>query len=73
MDAWDPIGIADVPQARDEYDRYIPQLLKQIRLNKSKEDLADYLICVETEMMGLSGNMARARRVATRLKALELI
>jgi hypothetical protein len=52
---WDPIGVRDVPQARDEYHSYLPQVFRMLREGQSAESIAGYLGKVTTETMGLSG------------------
>ena len=51
---WDPIGVSDVPQARDEYQSYAPQVVKLLQEKQSVETIANYLGMVVTERMGLS-------------------
>lgn len=51
---WDPIGISGVPEARDEYYSYLPKIFKMLASSTDGKDIADYLIFVEHEMMGLS-------------------
>lgn len=57
MQYWDPIGIADVPQAQDEYDDYIPKILSimdlGLREHWTRELIFNYLWCVETLDMAL--------------------
>ena len=67
---WDPIGVADVPQAQDEYDSYIEELARDIRKQRSTSAIADRLVEIETDGMGLTGDRARALRVADRLPRL---
>ena len=52
---WDPIDIADVPEAQGEYDSYIPQGYKKLILRSPEHELFDYLWEVETNQMGLGG------------------
>lgn len=67
LQEWDPIGVHDESAARDEYDRYVPQVAGMIRSKKSPHELAAYLLSIETKKMGLSGNAHRARMVAAHL------
>ncbi|MBN8667248.1 MAG: hypothetical protein J0M30_07045 [Chitinophagales bacterium] len=61
---WDPIGVNEYEEARDEYHTYVPQVFK-LRIDKSdSEAIAQYLLKVETERMGLLGNIDNCRRVA---------
>jgi len=70
MGEWDPIGIRDEAAARDEYDDYIPHVASMIVSKKSPNEVAHYLLSVETGKMGLPGDAERARAVANRLSAL---
>lgn len=61
---WDPIGISDIPEARDEYYDYLPQVFKLAIEGASAKTIAEYLHSVETETMGLSGNLKHCKEVA---------
>ena len=67
---WDPIGVADVPQAQDEYDSYISQIYGLLIRREPKHKLIDFLWWVETEHMQLYGNRGRTERVAELLMQL---
>src|SRR5689334_11887491 len=54
MDEWDPIHVAGVPQAADEYDRYHGQIAERLRAEATAEEIAEYLIWVEEDQMRLS-------------------
>ncbi len=43
-----------MPQARDEYQSYLPQVFKLLQEKQSAETIANYLSMVATERMGLS-------------------
>ena len=64
---WDPIGVADVPEAADEYDSYVLRLGGQLRQGARVEELAAYLSSVRTESMGLDPDPAADLAVAQRL------
>jgi hypothetical protein len=66
----DPIGIADVEEARDEYDAYISGLYKRLISRASEKDLFDYLWTIETETMGLKGNRSHTESIVHRLMSL---
>jgi len=51
---WDPIGVSGVAEARDEYDSYVPQVVRMLFENKSKEQIAHYLYEIEGQRMGLT-------------------
>jgi len=68
---WDPIGVADIVD--DEYDMYIGQLHSLITAGASKQDIADRLLSIEIDRMGLTGTpMNQLLRVAQRLQDLDL-
>jgi hypothetical protein len=61
---WDPISVADVPQAQDEYDSYISQIYGLLIRREPRHNLVDFLWWAETQNMGLYGNRQRTERVA---------
>ena len=71
---WDPIGVADVPEARDEYSAYDGQVFQLLRAGSSARQVATYLADVEVEQMGLEPHPDRLDRltetVAAKLVAL---
>ena len=56
---WDPIGVADAPEAQDEYDSYIPGIYGRLIRRISEQELFDHLWQIETEHMGLFGNRGK--------------
>jgi hypothetical protein len=64
---WDPIGVADVPEAQDEYDSYVGQIYGMLIRHEARQTLVDHLWRVETEHMGLAGNRRHTEAVADRL------
>jgi len=67
---WDPIGVADIPEAQDEYDAYVPGVYKRLITWASSEEIFAYLWDIETEHMGLYGNAGHTRAIAERLRGL---
>jgi hypothetical protein len=67
---WDPIGVAGVPQAADEYDRYVGHLAQMVVAGSSISDLSEHLVRIEVDDMGLRGNHDPARSVAAKLKSI---
>jgi len=70
---WDPIGLGGVDQGwpEDEYDGYLLQAAGQICNGSSDGAVADYLIKIETEHMGLTaapGIESRALDVARSIR-----
>ncbi len=61
---WDPIGISDVPQTRDEYHHYLGPVFSKLMQNSTPTEIADYLVMVETQNMGLSPNKEHALKIA---------
>jgi len=60
---WDPIGVAGVPYARDEYWSYFPRVFNMLKSNESKESIVNYLLTIEEENMGISKNREKAEKV----------
>jgi hypothetical protein len=60
MDRWDPIGVADVPEAADEYDPYVGAIGERLRSQESADELAAYLTWVQVERMELTATDAAA-------------
>ena len=61
--AWDPIGVADVPEAQDEYDSYVAGVCSRLIRKVPRQELFDYLWHVETECKELGGDRERTGRV----------
>ena len=67
MRDWDPIGVADIPEAADEYDSYVSQVHGLLIRREPLYKMVDFLWWVETEHMGLRGNRRRTEHVADQL------
>jgi len=63
---WDPIGVADIPEAQDEYDAYVTGVYKRLISRASEDALFAYLWEIETDYMGLYGNENHTRAIAKR-------
>jgi hypothetical protein len=51
---WDPVGVSDAfPDAADEYDSYVPQILSALNERASADQLAELLGATERDRMGL--------------------
>ena len=57
---WDPIGVSDVPEARDEYHSYLPHVFSLLVRRASAQEIADFLDHTATQTMGLA-NTERGR------------
>jgi hypothetical protein len=66
---WDPIGVADVPQARDEYAGYVPHVFQLLKGTEDGKDVADYLLWSSTEHMGTGPDPGRDAEVVDVLLA----
>ena len=40
---WDPVGVYTEPEARDEYDSYVPQVFSLLKQSNPSENLKKYL------------------------------
>lgn len=64
---WDPIGINDCDEARDEYYSYLPHVWRFKLQGADAETIAQYLWTIETGNMGLNGNIEHCRKVANKI------
>jgi len=69
LDHWDPIGISDEPLAHDEYQLYVATFLALLKASASVDMIASKLLEIERTQMGLAGDINRAQKVASLLKA----
>ncbi|EKS6643260.1 hypothetical protein QCD58_002047 [Enterobacter hormaechei] len=67
LNEWDPIGICDLVEAKDEYDAYIQPICELLYAGKGVEDIYYYLHWVATEYMYLDGDSDLDHRVAEKL------
>ena len=63
-DMWNPIGVAGCPGARDEYYAYLPRVFSLLIDRADAEAIADYLVAVEAEHMGVDGRRDQALNIA---------
>jgi len=73
MREWDPIGVAGVPEAADEYDTYAAKAYAMLMVERATAGaIAAYLLDVATTQMGISGArlIERSKRAAEALVAL---
>ena len=62
---WDPIGVAAVPEARDEYDGYVGRVCTLLWQGADVDALTAHLVGIADASMGLPDTRARAERAAT--------
>lgn len=61
---WDPVGISHLPQARDEYRSYLPQIFSLLNSDIDEQALAAKLGRISTERMGLAASPEHDLKVA---------
>ncbi|HEX8211597.1 MAG TPA: hypothetical protein VF584_15600 [Longimicrobium sp.] len=68
-EVWDPIGVNDAPEARDEYTSYAPNVAQLLRSGASDAEIERHLASIILENMGMSWvNPDRARRTLAALR-----
>lgn len=53
VDEWDPIGVTDLPDAADEYDRYIGGIYGLIQRGAPASEISAHLRRLEIDEMGM--------------------
>jgi hypothetical protein len=70
---WDPIGIADVPEAQDEYQVYVGGVYRLLASGASSRQIAQHLVNIETSQLGFKDTDPKMLiPLAERLKRLEI-
>ncbi len=70
LDHWDPIGLAHCPEARREYEAYVPAIRARLVAGAPAAELAGLLQRLRTGPMGLGEQpVEELLRVAERLRA----
>ena len=64
---WDPIGVNDVPQARDEYQGYLAHIFRLAVEGKSAEHISSSLVATIEGNIGLSADNESCYRVAEKI------
>lgn len=64
---WDPIGIAEMSGAQDEYDAYVVEVYWLLLRRAVHSEVFKHLWSLETEHMGLCGDRQRTEKVAEKL------
>jgi hypothetical protein len=67
LQEWDPIGVKDIPEASDEYDRYVSNLCRMLCMGESTANIYSHLRWIETERIGLDGDEQHTFLIAARL------
>ncbi|HDS85026.1 MAG TPA: hypothetical protein ENN97_07530 [Phycisphaerales bacterium] len=58
---WDPIGVSDSPEARDEYCSYVSKVFSLLSQNADSERIEEHLIDIEKYTMGLISSKKRVK------------
>jgi hypothetical protein len=66
---WDPIGINDIAP-RDEYQSYTPIIFTLKRKGANEGEIANKLYQIETETIGVAGNLKHCKEVARKINEL---
>jgi hypothetical protein len=56
---WDPVGVAGIPGARDEYQAHIPEVFRLVLDGQDECAIADHLGHIAVGRMGLQPNRVR--------------
>jgi len=65
---WDPIGVSTAPEARSEYEDYVPQMVGMLERNEDAQELAKLLSKIRTKTMGLPENFTKDIKTAELLQ-----
>ena len=69
---WDPIGIADVPGAEDEYDGYVGRVYRVLASGASPQAVAEFLWAIERDMGLKRSGLHELLPVAKKLCGLDI-
>jgi hypothetical protein len=70
---WDPIGVKDESEARNEYDAYVEGIYRLIVSRATVQQLAEHLARIEAEQLGLvNANAAALMHIAEKLLKLDV-
>jgi hypothetical protein len=64
---WDPIGVSDSVEARDEYQSYLPTVFRLVMENDTPEAVANYLHELAWKGIGLIPSRTHSRAIASML------
>jgi len=67
MHQWDPVGVAEIREAQDEYDAYVPGVYKRLISRAGEDEIFNYLWEIETGHMGLCGDRRHTEKAVKAL------
>lgn len=53
---WDPIGVADEPYARGEYESYVPKVRQLVEENDNIKPISSHLADIVRDQIGIAPN-----------------
>lgn len=68
---YDSVGVNDSEGTRDEYNRSIPEVFRLKFQNAGAAAITNYLFAIETERMGLTGNIEACRQITAKVIAVK--
>jgi hypothetical protein len=72
-EVWDPIGVNQFSDARDEYSSYVNGVFELLTSGASDESIAEHLLRITTERMELAGpTLAHMRPTVVALRTITL-
>jgi hypothetical protein len=71
LNAWDPIGIQNEPNAQDEYDGYVGEIYGLLVRRATDQEITDRLLYIVNDTMGLDA--AKAEDMQPTVRALREI
>ena len=64
---WDPIGVNDTEDVRDEYQSYTPYIFSLVIHGADKIKITEHLYNIETINMGMTGNKKHCEKIAQKI------
>ncbi|WP_085537070.1 hypothetical protein [Massilibacteroides vaginae] len=68
---WDPIGVNDIECIRNEYSSYVPYIVNLKMKGADVEKITRHLFHLESESMGMNGNIERCKEIAQKIITLK--
>ncbi|USD20444.1 hypothetical protein [Microbulbifer variabilis] len=64
---WDPIGVNEMPEARDEYQSYLPHIFRLAVEGKDAKHISSSLVATIEGNIGLGASKEHCHRVASKI------
>ena len=72
LQTWDPIGIQNEPNAKDEYDGYVEGIYRLLSKGASDDELATHLWLIVTDRMGFSADKLAQEETVKELRKIRI-